>query len=122
MKEYPITKLREIGETIHTLLHKVYDGKEPDHKAYKHSYYDFGFAYFDKRLDDIEKQVSHIDSVLYQLACDMKALHVDKIRKKEKRKPTEWQTFFGKKIKEGHSHQEISQIWKLKKSEGTQDG
>ena len=36
-------------------------------------------------------------------------------KKKSKRKPSDWQIFFGEQIKKGKSIQEISQMWRLKK-------
>ncbi len=61
--------LKQLAEKLHKFFHRVYEGKNPDHKNFKHDYYTAALAYFDKRFDVIEesmKEVSKQQKYLWQ--------------------------------------------------------
>jgi len=52
--------LKELAERLHRFFHRVFEGKSPNHKNFKHDYYTSALAYFDRRLDDIDKVLKEV--------------------------------------------------------------
>lgn len=50
--------LRKLAFKLHRLFHRVQEGKNPSHNDF--DYYTSGFAYFDKRFDEIEKTLKDV--------------------------------------------------------------
>jgi len=63
--------LKRLANQFHSMFHRVIYGKNPNHKA---DYYDAYVAYFDRRLDEIEKSVKNVEMWLdYYIKNESKA-------------------------------------------------
>ena len=82
MKHYENKILKRLAFRIHRKFHMVIYGKLPNHNA---DYYDAYVAYFDRRLNEIEKAVKKTERIIKGFVSEQETLNTKKPPIKHKR-------------------------------------